>query len=166
MQNSSHTRVRGPARTVTGCMPPHGPTATPTPELGAMNAAGTAIECGDANVIATRSPRAAEGLRTAPLLPVRGHGSPVSDSVRTDPVVQGAEAVMQYHPQRTSAINVSLACLARMRDQHMTSAGWRPESASQPPGGRAAALAGKCMSVLVAVYCAAASATSTINTRF
>ena len=39
-------------------MPPHGPTATPTPAPGAMNAASTAIECGDANVIATRSRRA------------------------------------------------------------------------------------------------------------
>ena len=39
-------------------MPPHVLTATPTPALGAMNVAGAAIECGDANVIATRSRRA------------------------------------------------------------------------------------------------------------
>ena len=39
-------------------MPPHDPTATPAPAPGAMNAASTAIECGDANVIATRSCRA------------------------------------------------------------------------------------------------------------
>ena len=43
---------------MTCCMPPHGPTATPTLAPGAMNAASTAIECGDANVIATRSRRA------------------------------------------------------------------------------------------------------------
>ena len=38
-------------------MPPHGPTATPTPAPGAMNAASIAIERGGANVIATRSRR-------------------------------------------------------------------------------------------------------------
>ena len=51
-------RDRGPARTVTCSMPPHGPTATPTPAPGATNAASIAIERGGANVIATRSRRA------------------------------------------------------------------------------------------------------------
>ena len=41
-----------------------------------------------------RSRRAVESLRTAPLLPVRGHGSPVSDSARMGAVVQGTESVM------------------------------------------------------------------------
>ena len=39
-------------------MPPHGPTATPTPAPGATNAASIAIERGGANVIVTRSRRA------------------------------------------------------------------------------------------------------------
>ena len=39
-------------------MPPHGLTATPTPASGATNAVSTAIERGDAIVIATRFRRA------------------------------------------------------------------------------------------------------------
>ena len=49
-----------------------------------------------------RSRRAVESLRTAPLLPVRGHISPVSNSARADPVVQCTEAAMQYHRVRRS----------------------------------------------------------------
>ena len=33
---------------------------------------------------------------------VKDHGDPVSDSARTDPVVQCPEAVMQYHRVRRS----------------------------------------------------------------
>ena len=73
---------------------------------------------------------------------------------------------MPERPQSDPPTDIDDQCFARMRDQHLTSVGWRPESASRPPGGREAELARKCMGVWVAVYCTAASATSTIEPRF